>query len=172
MAGKGKAAPDKGTQAKAREKARNQDAFLAALAQTGNISRSAAAVRIDRHAHYAWMAEDETYPERVAAAFDIAADELEAEARRRAVEGLRRYKFDRSGKPLLHPETGQPYCELEYSDPLLIFLLKGAKPARYRERHEHTGADGGPITTRDTTVDLTKLSTATLRKVMEELGEL
>lgn len=32
-----------------------------------------------------------------------------------------------------------------YSDVLLIFLLKGIRPDVYRERYEHTGADGGPI---------------------------
>lgn len=46
-------------------------------------------------------------------------------------------------------------------------------PKTYGERlsHEHSGPDGGPITTRDETVDLSKLSTETLRKVREELGE-
>ena len=33
----------------------------------------------------------------------------------------------------------------KFSDTLLIFLLKGARPETYRERHEHTGKHGGPI---------------------------
>lgn len=159
----------KGIQAKAREKERNQNAFLAALADTGNISRSAIAAGIKRGLHYKWLEEDEegTYLARVNEALDTAADELEAEARRRAIEGLRRYKFDRAGQPLQHPETNEPYYELEYSDPLLIFLLKGAKPSTYRERHEVTGAGGGPVQVE--TVDLSKLSTETLLKIREEL---
>ena len=62
-----------------------------------------------------------------------ACDALEAEARRRAVEGVR--------KPI--------YCQgeicgtvREYSDTLLFFLLKGAMPEKYRDdyRAEHTGS--------------------------------
>lgn len=41
----------------------------------------------------------------------------------------------------------------------------------FTNRREHSGPGGGPIATRDATVDLTKLSTETLRKVREELGE-
>ena len=35
----------------------------------------------------------------------------------------------------------------EYSDTLLIFMLKARKPDVYRERAsiEHTGANGGPL---------------------------
>jgi hypothetical protein len=37
----------------------------------------------------------------------------------------------------------------KYSDTLLIFLMKGVRPEKYRERfgHEITGKDGGPIET-------------------------
>ena len=46
---------------------------------------------------------------------------------------------------MIDPRTKQPYLELDYSDTLLIFLLKGLRPQKYRERYEHTGANGGPI---------------------------
>jgi hypothetical protein len=77
--------------------------------------------------------EEEGYSQRFKDAHAVAVDGLEEEARRRAVEGVRRYKFDK-GAPVLHPETRLPYFEHEYSDALLIFLLKGAKPDVYRER--------------------------------------
>lgn len=50
-----------------------------------------------------------------------------------------------------------------------IFWLKNRQPARWRDRHEVTGADGGPIKTES--VDVTKLSTETLLKIREELGD-
>ena len=34
----------------------------------------------------------------------------------------------------VHPETGEQYAECDYSDTLLIFLLKGNRPEKYRER--------------------------------------
>ena len=52
---------------------------------------------------------------------------------RRAKDGLVKYKFKRDGTPLEHPVTGEPYYELEYSDTLLIFLLKAARPHKFRD---------------------------------------
>ena len=50
-------------------------------------------------------------------------------------------KRDASGKPI-----GIPAAVREYSDTLLIFLLKGARPEKYHERHQHTGVEGSPLT--------------------------
>ena len=88
-------------------------AMLAALAKTGNISASARAAGISRCTHYDWLATDPAYRQAVAEAMEDAIDVLEAAARRRALVG---------------------------SDLLLIFLLKAARPERYRERYqvEHT----------------------------------
>lgn len=64
-------------------------------------------------------------------------------------------KFDR-GKVVMVPAMGEdglvvkdeggniemvPYIEHEYSDTLMIFLLKGVRPGKYREtvQQEHTG---------------------------------
>ncbi|HEX6937920.1 MAG TPA: hypothetical protein VF158_00810, partial [Longimicrobiales bacterium] len=73
-----------------------------------------------------------------------AADHLEAEARRRALEGVERKQFTQRGDPIIDPATGKHYVERAYSDTLLIFLLKGARPERYRDRQqlEHVGKNG------------------------------
>ncbi len=39
----------------------------------------------------------------------------------------------------------KPLGLIKYSDSLLMFLLRGLRPERYRERTEVTGKDGGPI---------------------------
>lgn len=81
---------------------------------------------------------------------ESAADLLEEEARRRAYDGVRRLKFDRGkmitipmedldGAPILDENSKPimvPYVEHEYSDTLMMFLLKGARPERYRDRQE------------------------------------
>ena len=84
-------------------------------------------------------AEGEAYREAFEEAQEMACDAFEYEARRRAIEGVKRFKFH-NGKPIIDPETGQPYFEYEYSDTLLIFLLKGAMPEKYRERFERSAA--------------------------------
>jgi len=95
---------------------------------------------IHRETHYWWLKHDPAYAVAFAQAEEKAADALEAEARRRAINGVLRYKFDK-GRPITNPETGEPYYELEYSDTLLIFLLKAHKPTVYREtvHQQHSG---------------------------------
>lgn len=133
----------------------HQATFLESFRQHGNVSIAAAAAGVDRRQHYRWLKDDATYAELFADALDEAGDYLEAEARRRAVEGLVRYKFNKDGTPVCHPdayatnpENGhfepsefRPYFEREFSDTLLIFLLKGARPEKYadRKKHEHKG---------------------------------
>lgn len=83
--------------------------MLAALAKTGNVSASARAAGIDRATHYKWLHIDAEYAAAVEIAIDDAVDVLEAVARQRAIHG---------------------------SDLLLIFLLKGHRPEKYRDRYE------------------------------------
>jgi len=128
----------------------NKAAFLAAYAEVGNITRAAEIAGVDRTTHYKWIESDDengSYMKAFKAADEQAIEKLETEARRRAIEGLRKKKFDSKGNPIIDQETGKQYEEHDYSDTLLIFLLKGARPEKYKDRvyNEHTGADGGPI---------------------------
>lgn len=125
-------------------------AFIAALSESANVRLACAATGIDRKTAYNLRNSDSTFADEWDTALTDAADLLEAEARRRALSGVQRVKFDR-GKPILVPLIGAdglpirgpdgaiemiPYVEHEYSDTLLIFLLKGALPEKYRERSE------------------------------------
>jgi hypothetical protein len=116
---------------------------------------------MDRDNHYIWLKKDPDY----AAAYEIAClrgvDVLEAEAVRRAHEGVTKpifhggkraidvvqnpdgsIKRDEAGKPI-----GIPAAVREYSDTLLIFLLKGRNPTVFGDRvkQEHSGSEGKPI---------------------------
>jgi hypothetical protein len=99
-------------------------AFLAAFAETGNISAASRLTGISRQAHYEWMESDPDYPAMFKAADQQAAEALETEARRRAVQGTLRPVFYQGN------ECG---VVREYSDTLLIFLLKGAMPGKYKD---------------------------------------
>jgi len=117
-----------------RTSAAKKRTFLAAYRTCGNVTRAAQSVGMCRDNHAHWMKRSKKYREDFAAAQEEANDCLEEEARRRAVVGLRRLKFTKDGTPIIDPETGKQYFEHEFSDTLLIFLLKGAMPDRYRER--------------------------------------
>lgn len=93
-------------------------AFLAAFAFCGNVTHACLNSKVGRRTHYEWLEKDAKYAAAFESAQDEAADNLEEEARKRAMGG---------------------------SDTLLIFLLKGALPEKYRERYEHTGPKGGPF---------------------------
>ncbi len=114
-------------------------AFLAAVARTGNVTISAEIADVARSAHYQWLEADPVYVEAFEDAMEQAAQRLEAEARRRAEEGVEEPVFYKGKK-----------CGVirKYSDTLLIFLLKGAMPDKYKERTstELTGAGGKPLT--------------------------
>jgi hypothetical protein len=70
------------------KKEARQRAFLTAFGETATVTAAARAAKIARSCHYAWLAEPGSdYPERFAEAHEVAADALESEARRRAVEG-------------------------------------------------------------------------------------
>ena len=104
-------------------------AFLAAISETGNIVEAVKASGITRKTHYNWMESDSSYAQAFKDAMVDAAERLEIEARRRAVQGTL--------KPVFYQGT-ECGTVREYSDTLLIFLLKGALPEKYKERYEGT----------------------------------
>lgn len=108
-------------------------AYLAALVETGgNVKRAAEIAGVNRTTPYTdqWR-EDPEFAAALPIAKRLGADALEAEAIRRARDGVEEpvgwYK-------------GQPGGYVtRYSDTLLIFLLKGAKPSKYQDRMELSG---------------------------------
>lgn len=118
-------------------------AFLAAYRLTASITRAAEAAGISREAHYRLLERSAEYRAAFAAATAIAGDRLEDEAVRRAVEGVERPVLYH-GKPVLIPVDPKklrgkkkPLLEHDYSDALLIALLKAKKPKEYKDRVEH-----------------------------------
>jgi hypothetical protein len=109
--------------------------FIESLVQTGgNVARACKATAIGRTAVYAWRNDDEEFAQAWDEAVEAGLDELEQEARRRAVEGTLEPRFYKG------IECGHIR---KYSDTLLIFLLKAGRPEKYRDRiaqqlaHQH-----------------------------------
>lgn len=103
--------------------------FLAVIRITGNVSYACAQIKVSRKRMYELRANDE----KLAHAWDDAhvagIEALEQEARRRAFSGVKRVDvtYDNNGK-VKHRKV-----VTEYSDGLLMFLLKAHKPNKYRE---------------------------------------
>jgi hypothetical protein len=110
--------------------------FLAALRDIPNVSRAARVVHLSRRALYNIRDDDSQFEAAWNDAIDEGIEAMEAEAMRRAVEGV--------DKPVFY--QGDEVAVLrEYSDTLLIFLLKAHRPDKYRENKIDLTTDGGPI---------------------------
>lgn len=108
-----------------------QEQFLKALAETGSVATSAALAGTSRTRVCELRKADQEFAGAWEDAEEIAADRLEGEARRRAVEGVEEPLVS-AGK-LVRDENGQPITVTRYSDNLLLALLKAHRPPR-RER--------------------------------------
>lgn len=118
-------------------------AFLAALAATCSVTRACEAAGLGRRTVYEWREADPDFAIRWEKAKQLGAEVLEDEGVRRASEGV--------DEPVFY-QGGECGTIRKYSDTLLIFLLKGAMPEKYRDnaRMELTGANGGPVQLNDT----------------------
>jgi hypothetical protein len=99
-------------------------AFLEAFAQLGNVSAAAREAGCGRATVYGWQEHDPDFVLGFRQAEIASIDALETEARRRALG----YEATALAK------DGTPYTVTRYSDVLLIFLLKGARPEKYRDQ--------------------------------------
>lgn len=106
---------------------RKQRAMLVALARLGCVTHAAEVAGVARPVHYLWLKDCPAYAAEADRAQTWHVEQLEAEADRRALEGV------------LEPVVsgGQVVAwRRRYSDTLLMFRLKALRPETYRERTE------------------------------------
>lgn len=131
-------------------------AFVTALSMTGVISHACSAAGMSHTTYRRWRDDDGDFAEATQEAFAIAADAVELEARRRAMDGHEEpvvhmghqtYCLNADGSLKLDENFDPiPFVVHRKSDRLLEIMLKAKKPA-FRDKSDLTllGADGGPI---------------------------
>lgn len=142
--------------------------FLNHLRTSCNISASARAVGVSSSTVYALRERDADFRASWDEALEDAYDVLEAEARRRAFEGveepvvyqgaqqwLTKHWIASDGEEnweYVRDERGNrvPLTVTKYSDGLAQFLLKGYRRKKFGDKTELTGADGGALIIDDT----------------------
>lgn len=115
---------------------KTKEKFLANLADAGNVRAAAYSVGVGRNTPYVWKSQDPEFAKKWDQALEEATDKLEEEARRRALLGVDEPVYQ-SGRLVGHVK--------KYSDTLLIFLLKGQNPQKYRDRWQGELSTNGNI---------------------------
>lgn len=104
---------------------RKKALFVEKLAEYVSVVKTSKAVRISRPTLYKWRDDDPDFKLAWDEAAKVGIEKLQDEAIRRAMEGVDKPVYQGGFK------VGQIR---EYSDTLLIFLLKGMKPKMYRDK--------------------------------------
>jgi len=112
----------------------NKEIVLAMLANGATYAAAAAAVGAHRRTIMKWQDNDEEFAQRWRDAVEEGIDRLEAEAIRRARDGVKR--------PVFYMGQVVGYIH-EYSDTLLKFLLEAKRPSVYRARNINVMAPDG-----------------------------
>lgn len=107
--------------------------FLEALSNTGNVRYACKSAGVARQTAYDFKGKDAEFAEKWDDAIDESTDVLELECRRRALHGVERKRWVRSGTDAKGKPQFEQVVEREYSDVLLMFLLKANAPQRFRE---------------------------------------
>jgi hypothetical protein len=124
--------------------------FLRAFAVRGVVTEGLRAAGVSRSAVEHWRETSEWFEELYLTAIEEAADRIEAEAFRRAVDGYDEpVIYQGMMTTVLDEASGEPRALTvrKYSDALLQTLLRGARPEKYRESHrvEVSAAAGGVL---------------------------
>ena len=110
--------------------------FIEAYKELWVIGKSAEAVGISRRVVYAWQDNDPDFKAEFDSAQNYVVEQMETEARRRAIEGV---------EEPVHYLGKRVDTVRKYSDTLLIFLLKGVAPKKYRESIKVSGDKEEPL---------------------------
>ncbi len=112
--------------------------FRAALEEHGDVSAAAKTAGYPRRSVYEWRDKDPSFKALWDAAWELGVDAMEEEARHRGVVG--------DDQPVY--QGGKKVGVIrKKSDTLLMFMLKGRRPDRYRDNSslEVAAPGGGPV---------------------------
>ena len=149
---------------RAPKKADDWKKFIEVLQKCGNVSDACRRTGIGRTTANDRRRDIEAFASEWSNALEIAADRLEKEADRRASRGTTRLLLHKGSPVVVDAATGEHLpgyipmrdkhgnetgfgylTERQYSDTLLIFLLKGARPDKFADRRKVDAHHSGEV---------------------------
>lgn len=121
---------------------RERKTFIKILETSGNVAAAARAAKVGRSWLYQLRSRDPGFAEEWRDAEEAAVDLMEAEARRRAVDGIEEPLV--GGGKLIKDDDGRTVVVRKYNDRLLEFLLKAHRPEKYRDKSESLASPHAP----------------------------
>ena len=104
-----------------------REAFLAVLAEEGSVTKACKLVGVSRRSIYDWREDDKSFAAEWDKALSLGVNAIEDEAIRRAKEGVEHKVYYKGASVGSYQE---------YSDQLMMFFLRAAKPEKYGNRSE------------------------------------
>lgn len=124
------------TEQNGRLRTKQKAVFLATFAKMGTVQAACNKTKVGRSTVYFWAKVDKLFAVAFAEAQEEATDVCEQEARRRGVDGVL--------EPVYYQGDVVGHIR-KYSDTCLLAILNAYRPEKFKNRHELTGKDGGPI---------------------------
>ena len=148
-----------------------RESFLQILRETGVAAWAARQAGRSKSGFDALRRRDPEFARLCDDAIEEANGNIEAEAWRRATQGVDRYEVS-GGQVVTHPETGEPLVRKEYSDSLMHTMLKAriqsyATKQYHEVKHQH--AHVGAVLTHE---DVALLPEARQEQLMDLLSEI
>jgi hypothetical protein len=109
--------------------------FLNNFVLKKNVAKACKQTGITRGQFNRWIKNDPQFKRDYNDLVEALTDLLLEKAILRASKGTERHKFFK-GEMIIDPRTGKPYVEREYSDSLLMFLLKGLRPDTFGDKNQ------------------------------------
>jgi hypothetical protein len=134
--------------------------FFDALAEFPNLKRAAAIARVDARTIFKNLRKDKKLKESFDLAFRLGVNTLEEEAVRRARDGITKDIY----------YQGEVCGQVQnYSDQLLMFLLKAYDKSTFGDRVDHVSSDGSMTPSNNVVVEATGDTLTTLKDLAKKV---
>ena len=110
------------------------DRFIETLSTSRSIRTACVEAKVTRTSAYQHKEKFPEFAARWEEAEQMGLDHIEGGLLTRCTEGLKRKKFNSKGKPLIDPETGKQYVEVDFNETAVLKVLAAKRPGVWGDK--------------------------------------